>query len=84
MINQRVSSYHQISSLDELEHEKKHVQRLIQKQGDAIENDWNEIYGFWSFVPKITRFVKNFIGNIPVNLNVLTFIFELLRKRKKK
>lgn len=84
MINKRVSSYHLISSLDELEHEKKHVQRLIQKQGDAVENDWNEIYGFWSFVPKTTRFVKNIIGNIPISFNVLTFIFDILLKRKKK
>ena len=84
MINQRVSSYHRISSLDDLEREKKYVKRLIQKQGDAVEKDWNEIYGFWSFVPKTARFVKNFVGNIPLNLNVLSFVFELLRKRKKK
>lgn len=84
MINKRVSSYQSISNLDELEREKKYVKQLIQKQGDAVENDWNEIYGFWSFVPKTSRFVMNFISNIPINLNVLTFIFDILRKRKKK
>ena len=84
MINKRVSSYHNISNLNELEREKKYVKQLIQKQGDAVENDWNEIYGFWSFVPKTARFITNFISNIPINLNVLTFIFDILRKRKKK
>lgn len=84
MINKRVSSYHSISTLDELEREKKHVKRLIQKQGVSVEKDWNEIYGFWSFVPKTARFVTNFVSNIPINLNILTFIFDILRKRKRK
>lgn len=84
MINKRVSSYHSISSLEELEREKKYVKRLIQKQGDYVEKDWNEIYGFWSFVPKTAHFVTNFVSNIPINLNILTFIFDILRKKKKK
>lgn len=84
MINKRVSSYHSISTLDELEREKKHVKRLIQKQGDSVEKDWNDIYGFWSFVPKTANFVTNFVSNIPINLNILTFIFDILRKRKRK
>lgn len=83
MINKRASSYHNISSLQDLEREKKHVQRLIQKQGVFVEKDWNEIYGFWSFVPKTSRFIKHFANNIPLNLNLLTFIIDLLRLKKK-
>ena len=84
MINKRVSSYHSISTLDELGREKKHVKRLIQKQGVSVEKDWNEIYSFWSFVPKTANFVTNFVSNIPINLNILTFIFDILRKRKRR
>ena len=84
MINKRVSSYHNISNLDELEREKQYVKQLIQKQGVSVEKDWDEIYGFWSFVPKTANFVSNFVSNIPINLNVLTFIFDILRKRKRK
>lgn len=84
MINKRVSSYHSISNLDELEREKQYVRQLIQKQGNSVEKDWDEIYGFWSFVPKTANFVSNFVSNIPINLNVLTFIFDILRKRKRK
>ncbi|MBP5663799.1 MAG: hypothetical protein J6X16_05975 [Bacteroidales bacterium] len=84
MINKRVSSYHSISNLDELEREKQYVKQLIQKQGVSVEKDWDEIYGFWSFVPKTANFVSNFVSNIPINLNVLTFIFDILRKRKRK
>lgn len=84
MINKRVSSYHSISNLDELEREKQYVKQLIQKQGNSVEKDWDEIYGFWSFVPKTANFVSNFVSNIPINLNVLTFIFDILRKRKRK
>ncbi len=84
MINKRVSSYHNISNLDELEREKQYVKQLIQKQGNSVEKDWDEIYGFWSFIPKTANFVSNFVTNIPINLNVLTFIFDILRKRKRK
>ena len=81
MINKRVSSYSSISILKDLEREKNYVKKLIEK---SVEKDWDEIYGFWSFVPKTGRFVKNFVSNIPINMNVLTIIFDILRKRKKK
>jgi hypothetical protein len=84
MINKRVSSYSSISSLKDLEREKKYVKKLIEKQEKSVEKDWDEIYGFWSFVPKTGLFVKNFVSNIPINMNVLTFVFDILRKRKRK
>jgi len=84
MINKRVSTYNRISSLEDLEREKKYVKKLIEKQETSIGKDWDEIYGFWSFVPKTSRFVKNVVSNIPINFNVLSIIFDILRKRKKK
>jgi hypothetical protein len=84
MINKRVSTYNRISSIEDLEREKRYVKKLIDKQGTYMEKDWDEIYRFWSFVPKTSRIVKNIIGNIPVNFNVLSIIFDILRKRKKK
>ena len=84
MINKRVSSDSSISSLKDLEREKKYVTKLIEKQEKAVEKDWDEIYGFWSFVPKTGLFVKNTVSNLSSKLSIVSFIVDLLWRKKKK
>lgn len=68
----------------EIEKEEKYLKQQISKQGKCVESDWDEIYQFWSFIPKATRFVRQVVGKIPVSLNILSFIFGLLKRRRKK
>lgn len=84
MINKRVSQYYQLSSLQDIEREKKYVKQLIQNQEAKIENDWDEIYDFWSFIPKITRSVSRLVKKLPLDLGILTFVLDLLFRKKKK
>lgn len=84
MINKRISQYSQLSNLQDIEREKKHLKQLIKFQGTKIEKDWDEIYDFWSFIPKITRSVNHFIKKIPLDLGILTFVLDLLFRKKKK
>lgn len=84
MKNKRAARYAQISSLQEIEQEKKYLRQLIKKQGVKVEENWNEIYDFWSFIPKASRAVRGIISKIPVSFGFLSFIFDLLLRRKKK
>lgn len=84
MINKRVSQYSQLSNLQDIEREKKHIKQLIKIQGTKIEKDWNEIYDFWSFIPKITRSANRLVKKIPLDLGILTFVLDLLFRKKKK
>lgn len=84
MINKRVSQYYQLSNLQDIEREKKYVKQLIKMQGTRIEKDWDEIYAFWSFIPKITRSVNHLVKKLPLNLGSVAFIFDLLFRKNKK
>lgn len=84
MINKRAAFYSNISSLEDLEREKKYLKKLIKKQGNYVEKDWDEIYSFWSFIPKTGRFVKNTVSSLSSNFNIISFIFDLLWRKKKK
>ena len=83
MMNKNASNYNRISSLEELEHEKARVRLLLQKQGKTIEKDWNQIYSFWSFVPKTASFFKNLFNNLPVSLSIFSFLTDIFRKKPK-
>ncbi|MCQ2271485.1 MAG: hypothetical protein MJZ72_01680 [Bacteroidales bacterium] len=83
MINKRAAKYARISSLQEIEQEKIYLRQLIKNQGGKVEENWDAIYDFWSFIPKISRCISALLRKLPVDLGVLSFVFDLLRNRKK-
>lgn len=83
MINKRAAKYARISSLQEIEQEKIYLRQLIKNQGGKVEENWDAIYDFWSFIPKISRYISALLRKLPFDLGVLSFVFDLLRNRKK-
>ena len=47
-------------------------------------DDWDEIYRFWSFVPKLGKTIKNTIQSIPMGMTVFNFLMDLVSPRRKK
>ena len=58
MKNKRLSKYSQLSNLQDIAAEKARLKKLVKAQGGMIEADWDEVYSFWSFVPKVARTVN--------------------------
>lgn len=68
----------------DIEKEEKYLKKRIKEQGESVESDWVEIYQFWSFIPKATNFIRQVVSKIPASLSILSFIFDLLKGKKKK
>lgn len=68
----------------DIEKEEKYLKQRIKERGESVESDWVEIYQFWSFIPKATRFIRQIVSKIPVSMSILSLIFDLLKGRKKK
>lgn len=85
MKNKRLYKYSRLTNLQEIEEEKARLKKVIKKQGNLVENDWDEIYNFWSFVPKVTRSVTHAVKSIPFGVNVMNFVRDVvMTKRVKK
>lgn len=65
MENKRLKRYVQLSTLQDIENEKRRLRQLIAKQEQAVEADWSEVYALWSFVPKTARVVRAALREIP-------------------
>lgn len=83
-MNNQACKYSQLSSLQEIREEKKRLKKLIKKQEQTIENDWDEIYRFWSFVPKLGRTIKNAIQAYPLGMTLFNLLLNLISPKKKK
>lgn len=68
----------------DIEKEEKYLKKRIKEQGESVESDWVEIYQFWSFIPQATNFIRQVVSKIPASLSILSFIFDLLKGKKKK
>ncbi len=83
-MNNREKRYSQLSNLQEIQEEKARLKRLIRKQEKQMSEDWNEIYRFWSFVPKLGKTIKNAIQSVPMGLTVFNFLMDLVSPRRRK
>ena len=61
MKNKRQYKYSQLSNLQDIAAEKAKLKRLVKAQGSAVEADWDEVYRFWSFVPKVARTITSVV-----------------------
>lgn len=82
MKNRRLETYSQLSNLQDIEQEKIRLKRLIQKQEVIVEADWDDVYEFWSFIPKGAQLIKQFAIKIPKTLEFLKIGMDFLRKFK--
>ena len=55
---------------------------MVKAQGNAVEADWDEVYSFWSFVPKVARTVTSVVSHIPRAFNILSFVFDLVGRKR--
>ena len=83
-MNNREKRYSQLSNLQEIQEEKARLKRLIRKQEKQMGEDWDEIYRFWSFVPKLGKTIKNAIQSVPMGLTVFNFLMDLVSPRRRK
>jgi len=83
MKNKRLPKYSRLSNLQDIAAEKARLKKLVNAQGDMIEADWDEVYSFWSFVPKVARTVTAVVSHIPRAFNVLSFVFDLLGRKRR-
>lgn len=83
-MNNREKRYSQLSNLQEIQEEKARLKRLIRKQEKQMSEDWDEIYRFWSFVPKLGKTIKNAIQSVPMGLTVFNFLMDLVSPRRRK
>ena len=83
MKNKRLSKYSQLSNLQDIASEKVKLKRLVKAQGSAVEADWDEVYSFWSFVPKVARTVTSVVSHIPRAFNILSFALDLLGRKRR-
>ncbi len=83
-MNNREKRYSQLSNLQEIQEEKARLKRLIRKQEKQMGKDWDEIYRFWSFVPKLGKTIKNAIQSVPMGLTVFNFLMDLVSPRRRK
>ncbi|MBR4218361.1 MAG: hypothetical protein IKR71_04875 [Bacteroidales bacterium] len=83
-MNSREKRYSQLSNLQEIKEEKARLKRLIRKQEKQMGEDWDEIYRFWSFVPKLGKTIKNAIQSVPMGLTVFNFLMDLVSPRRRK
>ena len=56
---------------------------MVKAQGSAVEADWDEVYSFWSFVPKVARTVTSVVSHIPKAFNILSFAFDILGRKRR-
>lgn len=82
MKNKRLPKYSQLSNLQDIASEKAKLKKLVKAQSGMIEADWDEVYNFWSFVPKVTRTITSVVSHIPRAFNVLSFVFDLLGRKQ--
>ena len=83
MKNKRLSKYSQLSNLQDIAAEKARLKKLVKAQGGMIEADWDEVYSFWSFVPKVARTVTSVARQVPRVFNTLSFVVDLLSPKKR-
>lgn len=83
MKNKRLSKYSQLSNLQDIAAEKARLKKLVKAQGYAVESDWDEVYSFWSFVPKVARTVTSVVSHIPKAFNILSFAFDILGRKRR-
>ncbi len=83
MKNKRQSKYSQLSNLQDIASEKARLKRLIKAQGSAVEADWDEVYSFWSFVPKVARTVTSVVRQAPRVFNAVSFVFDLIGRKRR-
>lgn len=83
MKNRRLSKYSQLSNLQDIAAEKARLKKLLTVQGMAVESDWEEVYSFWSFIPKMARTVSSVARQVPRVFNVLSFVFDLMGTRRR-
>jgi hypothetical protein len=84
MMNSREKRYSQLSNLQEIQEEKARLKHLIKKQERLMGDDWDEIYRFWSFVPKLGKTIKNAIQSIPMGMTVFNFLMDIVSPKRKK
>ena len=83
MKNKRLPKYSRLSNLQDIAAEKARLKKLVKAQGGMIEADWDEVYSFWSFVPKVARTVTSVVSHIPRAFNILSFVFDLVGRKRK-
>ena len=77
------SRYRAISSLKDIECEKKLIQYKLERKEKMIEQDWDAIHDAWSFVSIAGRVVSNIAEYIPVGMSVISSVRNLFRKSTK-
>lgn len=82
MKNKRIYKYSHLSNLQEIEEEKQRLKKVIKNQGKLVENDWDEIYSFWSFIPKVTRSVSHAVKSIPFGASIMNFVKDVVSSKK--
>lgn len=75
--------YAKLRNLEDIQYEKTKLRNKIKKQELIVEQSWDTINNFWSFIPKITRTVNGVVKSLPIGLNLLSFITGLLSNKKK-
>lgn len=83
MKNKRLTKYSKLSNLQDIAAEKARLKKLVKAQGYAVESDWDEVYSFWSFVPKVARTVTSVVRQAPRVFNAVSFVFDLIGRKRR-
>ena len=83
MKNKRLTKYSKLSNLQDIAAEKARLKKLVKAQGYAVESDWDEVYSFWSFVPKVARTVTSVVRHAPRVFNAVSFVFDLIGRKRR-
>lgn len=81
MKNNRLSRYAFLRNLKDIEREKSLLKKKIHRQEEKIETNWNEIYEFWDFVPKLLKSATTFAKKIPSGFKIVSTLFDLFIKK---